>query len=311
MANPETFQARYLNPLTDFGFKTIFGQKDIMMAFLNDLLEPKSPIAELTFIDKEIGAEVQSLRGVVYDMFCTTEDGEEFIVEMQNKSQQFFSDRIIYYLSRSVSMQVEKNMDDERWNYKLRPVYGIFLLNFHMKGFEPRSVRRIEMKVSETNETFTDKIRAFTLELPSFKNQPESIAKTKIEYWLYNLANMEHMTSQLPFQNEQPIFNRVGNISEIAHMTKEERIKYNVSLDTFRTSYAIMLNERAEGVAEGMEKGMEMGMEKGREEGREEERKKAHKEKLASARSLKSLGSLTIKQIANALGLTDKEVEEA
>ena len=79
-------QSRYINPMTDYGFKKVFGDKEIMTAFLTDLLEPSSPIAELTFLDKELTAETHYERGVIYDLLCQTEDGRRFIVEMQNKS---------------------------------------------------------------------------------------------------------------------------------------------------------------------------------------------------------------------------------
>lgn len=59
------------------------------------------------------------------------------------------------------------------------------------------------------------------------------------------------MTTALPFQAQQPIFNKVGGISELVHMNEEERLKYNISLDTYRTNVAVMKNERAEGRAEG------------------------------------------------------------
>lgn len=50
----ETNNPRYINPLTDFGFKKIFGNEDIMCDFLNDIVEPKSPIVKVTFLDKEM-----------------------------------------------------------------------------------------------------------------------------------------------------------------------------------------------------------------------------------------------------------------
>lgn len=92
-----------MNPLTDYGFKKLFGDKEVMRAFLTDLLEPKSPIAEIIFLDKEMNAPYSYERGVTYDLRCKSEDGSEFIVEMQNRSQRYFSDRILFYLSRSFS----------------------------------------------------------------------------------------------------------------------------------------------------------------------------------------------------------------
>jgi len=44
---------RFLNPMTDFGFKKLFGEeesKPILKHFLYDLLELPAPIVELTFL---------------------------------------------------------------------------------------------------------------------------------------------------------------------------------------------------------------------------------------------------------------------
>ncbi|MDO4462826.1 MAG: PD-(D/E)XK nuclease family transposase, partial [Bacteroidia bacterium] len=59
---------RYINPMTDFGFKKIFGEKDIMIAFLTDLLNPESPIEDIEFLDKDLVAESFEMRGVIYDL---------------------------------------------------------------------------------------------------------------------------------------------------------------------------------------------------------------------------------------------------
>ena len=84
-------KSRYINILTDYGFKRVFGDEEVMTAFLTDLLQPKSPIIGITFLDKELDGLSQYERGVVYDLFCTMENGDEFIVEMQNRSQPHFA----------------------------------------------------------------------------------------------------------------------------------------------------------------------------------------------------------------------------
>jgi len=46
---------KYLNPFTDFGFKKIFGEevsKDLLIAFLNDLLEGEREVKDITFLNK-------------------------------------------------------------------------------------------------------------------------------------------------------------------------------------------------------------------------------------------------------------------
>ena len=273
-------KSKYINLLTDYGFKKVFGEKDIMIAFLTDLLEPKSPIVDITFLDKELGADIEYDRGVVYDLLCQSEDGTEFIVEMQNRSQAHFSDRILFYLSRSFSEQEEKG--DTEWDYMLKPVYGIFFLNFHLKGFKPLTVRTVQLKVNETGEVFSDKLKVYTLELPDYRKLSQDDCKTKIDYWLYNLTNLETMTTTIPFQAQQPIFTKVGNIAELVHMTSEERRKYNISIDSYRTNLSVMKNERAEGRME---------------------------EKYANALSLKQNG-VAIDVIAKSLELSVDEVEK-
>ena len=241
-------EGRYLNPLTDYGFKKVFGEKDIMIAFLTDLLNPASPIEDVIFLDKEMEADGEDMRSVIYDLRCKTQDGGEFIVEMQNKGQTHFSNRILYYLSHAISEQGEKGTS---WNFDLHPVYGVFFLNFHMKGLKPQSIRTIQLKVDETGEIFSEKLKAFTLELVDFKDKPEAYPKSQIEYWLYNLVNMESMTEALPFQTQQPIFSKMGGISELSHMNSEEGRKYFNSLNKYRTNLSVMQNEHDEGFTEG------------------------------------------------------------
>ena len=106
------------------------------------------------------------------------------------------------------------------------------------------------------------------------------------------------MTTNIPFQQQQPVFEKVGNIAELVRMTPDELKLYNISIDTYRTNLSIMRNERAEGLAEGMKRGraeglaegMAEGMAKGMAKGVEKERAKAEAEKLDIARQLLGTG---------------------
>ena len=138
------------------------------------------------------------------------------------------------------------------------------------------------LKVEDTLEVFSDKLKIFTLELPDYRKMREEDCKTQIDYWLYNIANLETMTTNIPFQQQQPVFEKVGNIAELVRMTPDELRLYNISIDTYRTNLSIMRNERAEGRAEGLAEGMARG--------RAEERAKAESEKMDIARQLLSTG---------------------
>ena len=117
------------------------------------------------------------------------------------------------------------------------------------------------------------------------------------------------MTTNIPFQQQQPVFGKVGNIAELVRMTPDELKLYNISIDTYRTNLSIMRNERAEGMAEGMVKGMEKGRAEGMAEGMAKERAKAESEKLESARQLLGMG-LPAAQVALAMKLPLVTVNE-
>ena len=143
---------------------------------------------------------------------------------------------------------------------------------------------------------FSDKLKFFTLELPSYRNMSESDCKTKVDYWLYNITNLETMTSSVPFQSQQPVFGRVGNIAELVRMTPQELKQYNISIDTYRSNLAVMKNERREGYEEGRAEGLAEGRAEGRAEGA-----------LLIAQNLKNMGFST-SDVMKATGLTAAEL---
>ena len=105
---------KFINPFTDVGFKKIFGQemtKDLLIDFLNDLLVDEKHIIDITFLDKEILPEYMGDRGVIYDIYCITESGEQFIVEMQNKQHVHFRERALYTFQRLLPGRVRKELN--------------------------------------------------------------------------------------------------------------------------------------------------------------------------------------------------------
>ena len=131
---------KFINPFTDVGFKRIFGQeinKDLLIDFLNALLDGERQVKDIKFLNKELLPIFESDRGLIYDVYCTDENGEQFIVEMQNKEHVNFRERTVYYLSQAISRQGEKGVD---WKFDLKAVYGVFFLNFSMTNL-PHKLR--------------------------------------------------------------------------------------------------------------------------------------------------------------------------
>ena len=291
---------RYINPLTDFGFKKIFGDEEIMREFLNDLIEPEAPIVKVIFLDKEMLPETKYERGVIYDMRCRLSTGEEIMVEMQNRGQDYFTDRINYYLARAIATQGDKGNYD--WKFNLHPVYGVFFMNFHRQEKKPRKISHFAIEDTETHECFSDKMQFWLIELPDFKLMQENSCKNFKDYWLYIITHMETMKTDIPFQKQKPIFHKLENIADMAALTPEERDHYQISLDSFRTNMAVMEHERNEGREEGRKEGRAEGRAEGITEG---EKAKA----FAIALNLKVM-NVPLKTIIKATGLTAEEIEK-
>ena len=105
------YTERYINPLTDFGFKRIFGtpfNKALLIDFLNALLEGEREVSDVTYRNSEqLGTNIEERRAV-FDVYCQAKDGSRFIVEMQNVYQEFYKDRSIYYSTFPIAEQSKR-----------------------------------------------------------------------------------------------------------------------------------------------------------------------------------------------------------
>ena len=99
-------ETKFLNPFTDFGFKKIFGNKqnpEILIDFLNHLL-PELQIKTLQFNPVEHLATTDSDRKAIFDLYCESQTGEKFIVELQKVKQNFFKDRSVFYSTFAIQI---------------------------------------------------------------------------------------------------------------------------------------------------------------------------------------------------------------
>ena len=276
--------AKYINPFTDVGFKRIFGQelsKPLLLDFLNSLFEGEKHIANLTFLDKEQPALFEEDRSLIYDIYCETDDGEKIIVEMQNKSQPFFKNRSIYYISESIARQGERG---SAWNYAIDSVYLVAFLNFSPIDFKKQFRTDVVLAEKGTTEQFSDKLRMIFLQLPLFTKEADE-CENQVERWIYLLKNMETL-NRLPWAAQSAVFQKLESIADVSGMTRAERLQYDEALKKYRDTISVFEGVRLEGLAEGRKEGI-----------------------IANARKMKSYG-FTLEMISDITGLTMEEVRD-
>ena len=121
--------ARFIDPRVDWAFKRIFGSEDTkecLITFLNGLFEDELVIKDVTFAKTEKLGLRPDDRGVVFDVYCVTNEGKHVIVEMQKKEQEYFADRALYYTARAIVQQGVRGI----WDYHLAPVYTVCFMDF-------------------------------------------------------------------------------------------------------------------------------------------------------------------------------------
>ena len=104
-------EERYISLLTDFGFKRIFGtamNKDLLICFLNSLFNGRQVGKDVMYLNPEHVGDVYTDRRAIFDVYCEGENGEKFIVEMQNAYQAHFKDRSLFYSTFPIREQAPK-----------------------------------------------------------------------------------------------------------------------------------------------------------------------------------------------------------
>lgn len=301
---------KYIDPLSDPGFKILFGRessKDILIGFLNMLLadEMQDPIVDVTHLDKEHVKETSEGRSILYDIHCETSCGKRFIVEMQNNAQTFFTERTVYYVSRSITEQGKAG----KWRYDFKPVYGIFFTNFNIYNSERKLRTDVVLADSVTGKQFSDKLRMIYIQLPEFKIERPEDCKTHFERWIYLLKNMETLVT-MPFTDMDRLYKRIEEVSRVESLNRHERLQYERELKAYRDYNNTLLTAKEEGLADGLSKGIAQGRVQGIAQGRAEERAKIvmqlHSNGMEDARIAEILG-IPEQEIRSILGTGNPE----
>jgi len=228
-------KTRFLNLLTDFGFHKIFGtesSKDFLISFLNEVIKEEGLITEILYLPTKQQGFSEKERKAVFDIFCTNEKGEYFIVEMQRAKQPYFKDRSLFYTSLPIQQQAPRGV----WNFKLKAVYLIAVLDFVIfDEFEDDKdfiVEHVSLLRERTKSYFSQKIKFIFIELPKFVKTEEEL-KTNFDKWLFSLKNM-HFLQERPPSVKGEIFEELFKIVEINNLKEDEMRTYKKSVLEYR-----------------------------------------------------------------------------
>ena len=296
------FKERYINLLTDFGFKRVFGteaNKQFTIDFLNTLLPEHHRIQDLSFKNNENLGLTPLDRRAIFDVFCEGVNGEQFIVEMQRTRQAFFKDRSLFYATFPI--QEQSNRGD--WDYRLPPVYSVSVLDFVMNY----SSQALKIKKQNTlihhaqltdqdGDRFYDKLAFIYIELPKFQKTLDQLSSHE-DKWIYLFRHLSELGDR-PQSLPEPIFDDLFEVAEIARFSEDEQDNYQAALKAYRD----LQNVVNTAIQEAEQKAEKRGHKKGREEGIEEGI-------LLVAKQMKEAG-LSPQEISRFTGLSELDIDQ-
>ncbi|MDE5889423.1 MAG: Rpn family recombination-promoting nuclease/putative transposase [Bacteroidales bacterium] len=321
--SPEVLQVgRYVDVLSDSGFKAVFGDesnKEILRMMLNEFLPDGVRIRSMDFSTVEIPGLTMESKGIRIDLRCKGEDGTEFIIEMQKYEQDNFFKRCVAYSSRVYDANLRRLSREEKetirsrraiedMEYDLKPVYFIALMAVDFAHERPemwkdRFVSEYTFREKITGEVVCETISIIFVELKHFRKRLEECTDSR-EEWMYALKNAGS-TDKIPEKLTRDGVRKFFEACELAGFSNGKRQEFETNRMREIDYYSIISTAKRRGI----EKGREEGRKEGREEGEVTGREKGRAEMtLELAKTMKAKGMSTA-DIAEITGLTEQAIE--
>ena len=193
-------------------------------------------------------------------------------MEMQNREQKSFRDRMLVYATYPIREQMEFRVQEIRdgkisdpMDYSLKPVYVVSMVNFALKhesdkAIESDYISRYEIRNRLNGELMTPSLNFVYLELDRLKltsSEPER-CRNLLERFVFSLKYM-HTLKDKPEVFEDDLLNRLYTATELSSMTVTTRQNYDKIMHNELDRLAENAFAREQGFAEGEAKGIAEG----------------------------------------------------
>lgn len=274
--------ARFIPILSDYGFKVTFGNESdtrFLRRALQTLINSPVPIREVQFLQNEIQGLTKSSRGGIYDMMCTDEHGNQFIVEMQLSEYPEFINRMKFYSFHRLNTLIRKG----RYQFEDLPkIYCIGILAETLFPTIP-DYHNIATLRNEKGELVDDQTTFITVELAKFGKRLADVT-TDLDKLIYTMKTAHTVTepTQFPaFWDEEWLEAAIKELDTRA-MTPEQRLVYEMTI----SANALALKKEKKMIEEAREAGNLDA-------------------KTEAVKNLLRLGILTTAQIADSLNVSE------
>lgn len=248
-------------PLTsDYGFKATFGNETndlFLRTALQALIKSPVPIREVHLEKNAFEALTQDSRSGIFDLACTDETGNQFIVEMQLGHAPHFVQRMKFYALHKFNTVVERGQFD----YASLP--RIYCIAFLERSILPAtSYHTLATLRSEQGEPIDEQLTFIVVELAKF-DKPVAAIHTDLDKLIYTMKTLHNAPddpTQWPkFWNEEWLQRAIEELNT-RKMTPEERFQFArmtaINAEAVNAEKATALAIKTEAVKIGLRKGL-------------------------------------------------------
>ncbi|WP_375445993.1 Rpn family recombination-promoting nuclease/putative transposase [uncultured Fibrella sp.] len=271
---------RFISILSDYGFKVTFGNESdtrFLRKALQALIQSPVPIQTIEFIQNEIQGLTKDSRSGIYDLFCTDETGNQFIVEMQLGEYPAFIQRMKFYALYRLNTLIRKG------KYQFEGLPRIYCIGILAVSILPQIVdyHNVAVFKNQNNELIDDQMTFITVELDKFKKLLTDV-QTDLDKLIYTMKTIDTVTepTQFPtFWTEEWLETAIRELDTRA-MSPEKRLVYEMTI----AANAVAINNEQKKIEEAKEaEGLAI--------------------RTNAVQNLLALKSLTIEQVANSIGV--------
>jgi len=182
--------------ISDYGFKATFGNETntlFLRKALQALIKSETPIKEVKFDKNTFEGITQDSRSGIFDLTCTDENDNHFIVEMQYGDAPYFVQRMKFYALHKFNAMVKRGKFDYG---TLTKIYCVAILANNINHYDHyhnvANLRNEQGELIDTQMTFV------TVELDKFALQ-EVDCKTDLEKLIYTMKTIHTVTQPTQF----------------------------------------------------------------------------------------------------------------
>ena len=251
----------------DTDFKAYFkGPERILISLLNQFLplDEGRKVQSVEILDPILSSEKEK-KNPVLDLIVQLDNKTSVNIEMQSVSKKNFKERILFYLAKLYTWNLESGED----YIKAPPTYSLVFTNFTVfkELKEYRSIFQLRAD-QNTQVVFSKHLSIVLVELNKF-NKEGGLKGFDLfdfqELWCYILKNAKRMTEDelsLIAKRGPEMAEVTGRIVKLSKEVSDQMIDQAIQKDRIdrvaEREYA-----KEEGIEQGRKEGLEKGMEKG------------------------------------------------